>query len=235
MENCNYNNEILKSKCLREIPEQVLEFYRYNRTSPEDIKKQNLDNIKNSMKEFDPDNSMYLDSNCAPIVGQYQEKAKTEIININIDNTKEDKKEIKIENKKDDINDKKDYINTPGYEINFKEDEKEIKIEKKNEDENDNDKGFTNTRGGDDSIIKNDSMKKSSISNIRPEKKSIIGSKNIKYKNPFSRKLQNKEYINTPLPDQQDKEMKIIKNPFAKKEEEKEEPKEEKKQKKKNK
>ena len=229
MENCNYNNEILKSKCLREIPEQVLEFYRYNKTSPEDIKKQNLDNIKNSMKEFDPDNSMYLDSNCAPIVGQYQEKAKTEIININKDNTKEDEKEIKIENKKDDINDKKDYINTPGYEIKFKEDEKEIKIEKKNEDENDNDKGFTNTRGGDDSIIKNDSMKKSSISNIRPEKKSIIGSKNIKYKNPFSRKLQNKEYINTPLPDQQDKEMKIIKNPFAKNEEEKEEPKEEKK------
>ena len=70
MENCNYNNEILKSKCLREIPEQVLEFYRYNRTSPEDIKKQNLDNIKNSMKEFDPDNSMYMDSGCAPIVGK---------------------------------------------------------------------------------------------------------------------------------------------------------------------
>ena len=229
MENCNYNNEILKSKCLREIPEQVLEFYRYNKTSPEDIKKQNLDNIKNSMKEFDPDNSMYLDSNCAPIVGQYQEKAKTEIININIDNTKEDKKEIKIENKKDDINDKKDYINTPGYEINFKEDEKEIKLEKKNEDENDNDKDFINTRGGDDIIIKNDSMKKSNISNIRPEKKSLIGSKGVKFENPFKRKKQNKGYINTPLPDQQDKEMKIIKNPFAKNEEEKEEPKEEKK------
>ncbi len=229
MENCNYNNEILKSKCLREIPEQVLEFYRYNKTSPEDIKKQNLDNIKNSMKEFDPDNSMYLDSNCAPIVGQYQEKAKTEIININKDNTKEDEKEIKIENKKDDINDKKDYINTPGYEINFKEDEKEIKLEKKNEDENDNDKDFINTRGGDDIIIKNDSMKKSNISNIRPEKKSLIGSKGVKYENPFKRKKQNKGYINTPLPDQQDKETKIIKNPFAKNNEEKEEPKEEKK------
>ena len=229
MENCNYNNEILKSKCLREIPEQVLEFYRYNKTSPEDIKKQNLDNIKNSMKEFDPDNSMYLDSNCAPIVGQYQEKAKTEIININKDNTKEDEKEIKIENKKDDNNDKKGYRNTPGYEINCKEDEKEIKIEKKNEDKNDNDKGLINTRGGDDIIIKNDSMKKSSISNIRPEKKSLIGSKGVKYENPFKRKKQNKGYINTPLPDQQDKEMKIIKNPFAKNKEEKEEPKDEKK------
>ena len=229
MENCNYNNEILKSKCLREIPEQVLEFYRYNKTSPEDIKKQNLDNIKNSMKEFDPDNSMYLDSNCAPIVGQYQEKAKTEIININKDNTKEDEKEIKIENKKDDNNDKKGYRNTPGYEINCKEDEKEIKIEKKNEDKNDNDKGLINTRGGDDIIIKNDSMKKSSISNIRPEKKSLIGSKGVKYENPFKRKKQNKGYINTPLPDQQDKEMKIINNPFAKNKEEKEEPKDEKK------
>ena len=229
MENCNYNNEILKSKCLREIPEQVLEFYRYNKTSPEDIKKQNLDNIKNSMKEFDPDNSMYLDSNCAPIVGQYQEKVKTEIININKDNTKEDEKEIKIENKKDDNNDKKGYRNTPGYEINCKKDEKEIKIEKKNEDKNDNDKGLINTRGGDDIIIKNDSMKKSSISNIRPEKKSLIGSKNIKFKNPFASKKQQKDYINTPLPDQQDKEMKIIKNPFAKNNEEKEELKEEKK------
>ena len=222
MENCNYNNEILKSKCLREIPEQVLEFYRYNKTSPEDIKKQNLDNIKNSMKEFDPDNSMYLDSNCAPIVGQYQEKVKTEIKNIN-------EKEIKIENKKDDINDKKDYINTPGYEINFKEDEKEINLEKKNEIKNDNDKGLINTRGGDDIIRENDSMKANSINNIRPEKKSLIGSKGVKYENPFKRKKQNKGYINTPLPDQQDKEMKIIKNPFAKKEEEKEEPKEEKK------
>ena len=272
MENCNYNNEILKSKCLREIPEQVLEFYRYNKTSPEDIKKQNLDNIKNSMKEFDPDNSMYLDSNCAPIVGQYQEKAKTEIININkdniikninIDNNKEDKKEIiiniqdkkddtndkkgyiitpgfdsinkedekeiKIENKKDDNNEKKSYINTPGYENNFKEDEKEIKLEKKNEIKNDNDKGLINTRGGDDIIRENDSMKANSINNIRPEKKSIIGSKGVKYENPFKRKKQNKGYINTPLPDQQDKEMKIIKNPFAKNEEEKEEPKEEKK------
>ena len=272
MENCNYNNEILKSKCLREIPEQVLEFYRYNKTSPEDIKRQNLDNIKNSMKEFDPDNSMYLDSNCAPIVGQYQEKTKTEITNINkdniikninIDNNKEDKKEIiiniqdkkddtndkkgyiitpgfdsinkedekeiKIENKKDDINDKKDYINTPGYEINFKEDEKEIKIEKKNEDKNDNDKGLINTRGGDDIIRENDSMKANSINNIRPEKKSIIGSKGVKYENPFKRKKQNKGYINTPLPDQQDKEMKIINNPFAKNKEEKEEPKDEKK------
>ena len=141
----------------------------------------------------------------------------------------EDEKEIKIENKKDDNNDKKGYRNTPGYEINCKEDEKEIKIEKKNEDKNDNDKGLINTRGGDDIIIKNDSMKKSSISNIRPEKKSLIGSKNIKFKNPFASKKQQKEYINTPLPDQQDKEMKIIKNPFAKNNEEKEEPKEEKK------
>ena len=72
-------------------------------------------------------------------------------------------------------------------------------------------------------------MKISSISNIRPEKKSLIGSKNIKFKNPFASKKQQKEYINTPLPDQQDKEMKSIKNPYAKNNEEKEEPKEEKK------
>ena len=109
---------------------------RYNRTSPEDIKKQNLDNIKNSMKEFDPDNSMYLDSNCAPIVGQYQEKAKTEIIinkdniikNINKDNNKEDKKEIIINNqdkKEENINNENNIEN----DINTKS---ELKIPKKN-------------------------------------------------------------------------------------------------------
>ena len=117
--------------------------------------------------------------------------------NINIDNNKEDKKEIIINNqdKKDDTNDKKGYIITPGFDSINEEDEKEIKIENKNEDKNDNDKGLINTRGGDDIIIKNDSMKKSS--------KSLIGSKNIKFKNPFASKKQQKEYINTPLPDKQ--------------------------------
>ena len=121
MKNCNFNNDILKNKCLREIPDQLLEFYRYGKTSPEDIKKNDVDRIKESFKDFDPLLSMYEDAVCAPsIIDQKvnnQEK-KTVIINKDINKLvnniifKEDKKEKKISNDND--NDKKGYINTPG-------------------------------------------------------------------------------------------------------------------------
>ena len=48
MKSCNFNNEILKNKCLREIPEQALNYYQNNLTSPKDIREQNLDKLRES-------------------------------------------------------------------------------------------------------------------------------------------------------------------------------------------
>ena len=51
MKNCNYNNEILKNKCLKEIPRQVVEFYKINKTSPDDVKADKLENINKSIEK----------------------------------------------------------------------------------------------------------------------------------------------------------------------------------------
>ena len=203
MKNCNFNNDILKNKCLREIPDQLLEFYRYGKTSPEDIKKNDVDRIKESFKDFDPLLSMYEDAVCAPsIIDQKvnnQEK-KTVIINKDVNKLvnniifKEDKKEKKISNDNDNDEDKKGYINTPGK-------------------DDINDKGMINKP----------------IEKINLD----LGQKNsAEIKNPFRKKnyandtpdpdkininnINNKNNINN-------EEKKIITNPFAKKKEKKKE------------
>ena len=51
MKDCNFNNEILKNKCLKEIPRQVAEFYTMNKTSPDDVREKKLENINKSIKE----------------------------------------------------------------------------------------------------------------------------------------------------------------------------------------
>ena len=37
MKACNFNNDILKNKCLREIPDQILEYFKLNKRTPMDI------------------------------------------------------------------------------------------------------------------------------------------------------------------------------------------------------
>ena len=66
LKNYNYNNEVLKNKCLREIPEQITYFYTKNITYPEDIKKKNLEKIKKSYREFPPNPSLFEDDFGAP-------------------------------------------------------------------------------------------------------------------------------------------------------------------------
>ena len=66
LKNYNYNNEVLKNKCLREIPEQITYFYTKNITYPEDIKKKNLEKIKKSYREFPPNPSIFEDDFGAP-------------------------------------------------------------------------------------------------------------------------------------------------------------------------
>ena len=58
MKDCNYNSEILKNKCLKVLPMQIVEYYKINKTTPDNIREKNLDNIKASFKFIDTKNSL---------------------------------------------------------------------------------------------------------------------------------------------------------------------------------
>lgn len=68
MEECNYDENILKNICLKEIPKQMVEFYKLAETTPKQIQKQNYENIKNSIKFLDLINILYQnkDDDSAP-------------------------------------------------------------------------------------------------------------------------------------------------------------------------
>ena len=51
MKDCNYNIEILKNKCLKVLPMQIVEYYKIN--------KANADNIKENFKFIDTKISLY--------------------------------------------------------------------------------------------------------------------------------------------------------------------------------
>ena len=59
MKDCNYNSDILKNKCLKDLPMQIVEYYKINKTTPDNIRENNLDNIKQSFKFIDNKNSLY--------------------------------------------------------------------------------------------------------------------------------------------------------------------------------
>ena len=59
MKDCNFNNDILKNKCLKDIPIQIVEYYKINNTTPDNIREKNLDNIRQSFKILDNKNSLY--------------------------------------------------------------------------------------------------------------------------------------------------------------------------------
>ena len=233
MKNCNFNNDILKNLCLREIPEQLLEFYRYGKTTPENIKQNDLDRIKESYKVFDPQLSMYEDAFCAPSIGESQINKFNEnnIQNININNYnnninnirfKEDEKEIRInednniynKEEKDYINksrkderyykDEKGYINTPGKDFYDNKEQGYINILKKDDNNNINKDNIN--------LLMDNQFKNMQINNnINPEQNNKINI-DIKINNPFRKK----DYVNTPNPD---KPNIILDNPYKSKKE----------------
>ena len=191
MKSCNFNNEILKNKCLREIPEQALNYYQNNLTSPKDIREQNLDKLRESYKVFDPKLSLYEDEGSAPSIEDIKIKIgdhKTQVISKKVNKLVDNA--IK-ENKEQNLN-KKGLVNTPGY-----------------SDTNDINNNINNIN-----IINNQFEKNQMINeiNINSDSKN-----NIKkpLKNPFSKN----QYVNTPNPDKQNNENinKNIKNPFCQK------------------
>ena len=88
MKDCNFNNDILKNKCLKDIPKQIVQYYSINQTTPNNFKENNLDNIKNSFKVLDTKNSLYEVDDCPPPslidIQQSESKINIEDININI-------------------------------------------------------------------------------------------------------------------------------------------------------
>ena len=70
MKDCNYNSDILKNKCLKDLPMQIVEYYKINKITPDNIRENNLDNIKQIFKFIDNKNSLYAnepDDSAQPI------------------------------------------------------------------------------------------------------------------------------------------------------------------------
>ena len=220
MKKYNYNVEILKNNCLREIPEQIIDFYKKNITYPEDIKKKNLDKIRDSYRAFDPNSSIYEDVFSAPPIAEEP-----------INNNKKDEIQIKQnENNIIQINDKtkinkivdnneKVYYNTPGNEPI----ENNINIKMKNPFRKKNEENIINIEKEKQNNIemkKENSFNNKDYINETPDpdkekEKEIELNKNIP--NPFRKD----NYVNErPNPDKEKeieiKENKKIPNPFRK-------------------
>lgn len=86
MEDCNFDENILKNICLKEIPRQMVEFYKLAETTPKQIKNQKYENIKNSIKLLDSINILYQnkDEDSAPPI--FNDLPKDDNISINIPN-----------------------------------------------------------------------------------------------------------------------------------------------------
>ena len=41
MKDCNYNSDILKNKCLKDLLMQIVEYYKINKTTPDNIRENN--------------------------------------------------------------------------------------------------------------------------------------------------------------------------------------------------
>jgi len=63
----NFKYDLALSECLKEIPKQMVEYFKNNMTSPDDISSKNLSNIKNSIKLLDSKRSCFIvDDDSAP-------------------------------------------------------------------------------------------------------------------------------------------------------------------------
>ena len=235
MKSCNFNNDILKNKCLRDIPEQLTEFYKKNVTSPEDIKEKNLDRIRQSFRDFDIKYSLYEDDNSAPSIGEntkVNQQFKTQIIN-------KDKNLYYIPNKEEIIDEKnlnmkkdkeKEYFNKPGYE-NFNNNIYNNNNNDNNYNNNINNEKRENPFKKKELVNKNKIEPENNINNqkqiINPFKKNKQENKtnresannniniNIKVENPFKKKV----FQNTiNIEPENNINKKQISNPFKKNE-----------------
>ena len=171
MKACNFNNDILKNKCLREIPDQVLEYFKLNKRTPMDIFKistnkelknninKNDINIENKIEKKEEENQNN-DAYCAPnVMGE-----------IKMDNKEED--EIEEKKEKEDK-----YKNTPG---------------------NDNESNINNNNinNVNNIIIKENPFKKNKLINETPKPYNPDENNHHKIiENPYKKKAKKEEII----------------------------------------
>ena len=235
MKNCNYNNEILKNKCLKEIPKQVVEFYKINNTSPDDVRENKLENINKSIKKSlfmiqslninkdiinddnNKDNITPNESKVLELKENDKQDTNNEIkdsqddsdndFNLFRDNDKALNDKIIIDNNNNNGNIINDNLNkNNNVQIAKCENKKEEKINKINID--------CDLFSNDFNIISpNDNfIKESNFVNGTPEIKEDEKNKQIvKMENPFCK--DNKKYRETPR-DYQKTEIKNMKNPY---------------------
>ena len=116
----NENSELLSEWCLREISKQMLSFYNLAKCSPEQIKKNNLGNIKNSINIYKQSYALYE----SKIIGFSQmDNQQFRLSNIPIRNNNQEKNIFeKPNNQKNIINNTKfriENINTPKDEDDY--------------------------------------------------------------------------------------------------------------------
>ena len=63
--NFNFNDDMLKNRCLKEIPQQLVEYYSINATTPDHIRENNTDKLKQSYTVVENINSI-IDNGSAP-------------------------------------------------------------------------------------------------------------------------------------------------------------------------
>jgi len=237
MKDCNYNNEILKNKCLKEIPKQVVEFYKINKTSPDDVKEKKLENINKSIEKSlniinaQNNNKVIINNdnikdNVVPKTSKVlnlKENYKQNTNNNEIKDSKDDSdnnfnlfkdsdkalnNKIRINNNNND-NIINDNLNKNKIDQNTKH--KNKKKERVNEIQLDSDifSNDLNNISPNDILLKESNFVNRTPQNTEDEKQNQIN----KLENPFRK--ENKKYRETPN-DFQKNEIKKIENPYKK-------------------
>ena len=209
MYDCNYNNEILKNRCLKEIPKQVVEFYKLNKTSPDDVRENKLENIKKSIeKSF---NIINIQNNNKVIINDDNYKDK-------IDQKPSKVLKLKENNNYNNNNEIKDSQDDSDNNFNlFKDSDKDL-----------NNKILINNNNKDiinDNINKNNIAQNTKHENKKKERINEINSNNDLFYNDFNIISPNDNYIKesnfvnkTPenRDDVKNKQNNIIEKPFSK-------------------
>ena len=106
MKECNFNNEMLKNKCLKELPKQLVEYYSLTKSSPDKIRENNFESIRKSFNILNINNkSLYADNEDCPAPGLSIQESE----NNNIEEDKKDNNPKNNINLANDLEDSKIY------------------------------------------------------------------------------------------------------------------------------
>ena len=88
MKNYNFNIDMLKNRCLKEIPNQLVEYYNGNATTPDNIRENNTENLKHSYVIVENINSIVNDGDAPPSFLDVKKNSDLENNNSNNSNNK---------------------------------------------------------------------------------------------------------------------------------------------------